>query len=162
MKKSISQLLLVLSLFTTSVYAQEKSVIGPLKIAQVSLLVKDYDEALQFYTTKLGFAKITDSQFGNQRWVTVAPPGQKEISVVLVKAVAQSDIDMVGKQAAGRTLFVLETDHFDDLYRQYQDKGITFIGKPEATRWGRQVQLSDLYGNHMVLLEVKPKSSMDQ
>ncbi|OKS89413.1 hypothetical protein RG47T_4897 [Mucilaginibacter polytrichastri] len=135
-------------------YAQQP-VTGPLKIAQVSLLIKDYDEALQFYTTKLGFVKIADSQFGNQRWLTIAPPGQKEMAMVLVKAATQADIDMVGNQAGTRTLLVLETDHFDQLYQQYQDKGINFISKPAATGWGRQVQFTDLYGNHLVLLEVK-------
>lgn len=157
MKKNITQLLLVFSLFTVSVYAQEKPVIGPLKIAQVSLLVKDYDEAIQFYTAKLGFIKTADSQFGNQRWVTIAPAGQKEMALVLVKAVAQADIDLIGKQAGARTLMVLETDHFDELYKQYQDISIIFISKPTSMGWGRQVQLSDLYGNHLVLLEVKSR-----
>ncbi len=153
--KKISTLLILLSLFTTIVKAQQQAVTGPLRIAQVSLLIKDYDEALHFYTIKLGFIKTADSQFGNQRWVTVAPPGQKEIAIVLVKAEAQNDIDMVGKQAGARTLLVLETDHFDELYKAYQDKGISFISKPTKMGWGRQVQLNDLYGNHLVLLEVK-------
>lgn len=157
MKKAILLLIIAGNLFTASAYAQQPTITGPLKIAQVSLLVKDYDDAIQFYTTRLGFIKTADSQFGNQRWVTVAPAGQKEMALVLVKAIAQSDIDMVGKQAGGRTLLVLETDHFDQLYQQYQDKGVTFINKPTATGWGRQVQLSDLYGNHLVVLEVKSR-----
>jgi predicted enzyme related to lactoylglutathione lyase len=159
MTRILLSLSISLLLLTTKAYAQAQPIASPLKIAQVSLLVKDYDEALQFYTNKLNFAKTADTQFGNQRWLTIAPPGQKEMALVLVKAVGQSDIDLVGKQAGSRTLLVLETDHFDQLYRQYQEKGVPFLSKPSFTGWGRQVQFSDLYGNHLVLLEVKSTSS---
>ncbi len=159
MKKNLIALGVILTLFKTGAFAQQQPVPAPLKIAQVSLLVKDYDEAVQFYTGKLGFSKTADNQFGKQRWVTIAPPSQKEMSLVLVKALTPADTNLIGRQAGSRTLLVLETDHFDQLYQRYQEKGVTFMTKPSATGWGRQVQFTDLYGNHLVLLEVKPDNT---
>jgi len=117
--------------------------------------VRDQNEALKFYTETLGFAKVEDATYGRERWLTISPPGQKGMALVLVKAITPGDLNVVGKQAGDRTLLVLETFDFDGTYQKYLDQKVNFISKPAKMGWGRQVQFTDLYGNHLVLLEVK-------
>ena|ERR1700740_560417 len=151
MKRVMLCALVALGLSALKVKAQE------FKMSQVSLLVKDYEETLSFYTGSLGFVKTADMTIGKERWVTIAPPGQKGAELVLVKAETAGDLQAVGKQAGDRTLLVLETGKFDEIYQQYKDKNVHFITEVTTRPWGRQAELSDLYGNHLVLLELKPR-----
>ena len=126
-----------------------------MRLAQVSLLVKDEEEALSFYTGTIGFSKVEDMKAGNQRWVTIAPPGQRSPTFVLVKAISSADSMAVGKQAGSKPLMVLETNNLDELYNRYKSKAVNFLSEPKSTPWGKQVVLTDLYGNHLVLLQAK-------
>jgi|GEM_PF-1156427 len=151
MKKVTICALVALSLSGLKVSAQE------FKMSQVSLLVKDYEETLKFYTTNLGFVKTADMTVGKERWVTIAPPGQKGAELVLVKAETPEDLRATGKQAGDRTFLVLETTRFEEQYQQYKDKNVHFLTEVVVKPWGRQAELTDLYGNHLVLLELKPR-----
>ena len=155
MRKITLCTLLALSLSAIKTSAQGQQAAVSFKMAQISLLVKDYDETVKFYTNSLGFVKTADLRMGDERWVTIAPPGQKGTELVLVKARTRQDTAAIGMQAGNRTLMVLETDRFDDVYKKYQDNKVNFIGEPATKPWGRQAELTDLYGNRLVLLELK-------
>lgn len=126
----------------------------PKKLSVVTLLVRDQDEALDFYVDKLGFQKRDDRSYGEGfRWVTVAAPGQSDPALTLVKADTDEKRQAVGKQAAGQPLFVIETDDFDATYQEMKSRGVKFMGEPEAQPWGQEVVFQDLYGNLFDLLQ---------
>jgi catechol 2,3-dioxygenase-like lactoylglutathione lyase family enzyme len=156
MKKTIVCAFAALVLSAVRIYAQEKPA-ATIKMSQVSLLVKDYEETLKFYTGVLGFIKTADMQIAKDHWITIATPGPKGAELVLVKADTPGDLQAVGKQVGNRTLMVLETTQFDDVYKQYQDKNVHFLTELASKPWGRQIEFADLYGNRLVLLELKPR-----
>lgn len=128
-----------------------------LQIAHVSILVNDYDEALKYYTEVLGFEKKADAKFGSERWVTVAPAGQKEVEFVFVK-VNEKDKDHVGKQAGSRTFIVLNTTDCKRVFEDYKARGVKVLKEPEEMPWGTQAQFYDIYGNRFALLELKQRN----
>jgi catechol 2,3-dioxygenase-like lactoylglutathione lyase family enzyme len=126
----------------------------PRKLSVVTLLVRDQDEALDFYVDKLSFEKRDDRSYGEGfRWLTVAAPGQDEPALTLVKADTDEKRQAIGKQAAGQPLFVLETDDFDSTYQDMKSRGVEFAGEPENLPWGKEVVFRDLYGNLFDLLQ---------
>jgi len=123
------------------------------EIFQVSLLVKDYDEAIAFYSEKLGFDLLEDIQLTKtKRWVRVAPSGSK-FSVLLTKATSQEQAESIGMQAGGRVLLFLRTDNFDRDHKRYLDSGVTFIEEPRNEVYGKVAVFEDLYGNKWDLIE---------
>ena len=123
------------------------------KIGHITLLVKDQDEALKFYTEKLGFQKRQDLPLGNMRWVTVSPKGQTDIELTLVVADTEEKRRAVGKQAGDHVFLTLETDDCRKEYKALKAKGVKFYGKPEVQQWGVDVVLEDLYGNLFDLVQ---------
>jgi len=123
-------------------------------IASVALVVKNYDEAIAFYTQKVGFELIEDTDFGNgKRWVVVAPKDSQGTSLVLAQATNKEQENAIGKQAGGRVFLFLQTDNF---YRDYQsmiDQGVKFEEKPREEDYGIVAVFSDLYGNKWDLIE---------
>ena len=126
------------------------------KMGHVTILVRDYDEAIRFYTEVLGFELTADNQFGNgQRWVSVAPYNQKEIRIVFVIADTPEKLERVGNAVANHVLLVLETDNCLEDYQLLKSKGVNFFGEPEDMPWGIEVVFEDLYGNRVDLLQIK-------
>ncbi|WP_064196499.1 MULTISPECIES: VOC family protein [Emticicia] len=127
-------------------------------IAQFALVVKDYDEAIDFYTQKLNFELIEDTkQSEEKRWVVVKPKGATETAILLAKAANQEQESRVGNQTGGRVFLFLYTDDFWRDYNQMQEKGIKFIREPKEEIYGTVAVFEDLYGNLWDLLEPKNK-----
>lgn len=124
------------------------------KATIVTLLVRDQDEALRFYTETLGLEKrMDDTSVPGLRWLTVAPPEQKELQIVLAKAKSEEDLRQVGKQAGTFPLFVLNTDGCRKDYETLKSRGVRFLTSPKEQPWGTEAIFEDLYGNRFDLLE---------
>jgi catechol 2,3-dioxygenase-like lactoylglutathione lyase family enzyme len=121
------------------------------KLKLISLVVKDYDETIQFYTKKLGFELAEDVAFGDSRWITLRLPNTPDSNISLALAKKSEDQALVGKQAGGTPLLGLGTvDCFGD-YRRMKELGVKFHGEPTAGPWGTGVLLEDLYGNKIFM-----------
>lgn len=118
------------------------------RIAQLSLVVRDYDEAIAFYTEKLSFQLIEDTRMSaEKRWVVIAPPGSTECCLLLAKAANEAQLASVGNQTGGRVFLFLYTDDFWRDYHAMVAKGIRFTGAPREEAYGTVVVFEDLYGN---------------
>jgi catechol 2,3-dioxygenase-like lactoylglutathione lyase family enzyme len=126
-------------------------------IVHVALVVKDYDEAIAFYTQKLDFELIEDTYQPEQdkRWVVVCPPGSEGVSLLLARASKPEQEAFVGNQAGGRVFLFLNTDDFWRDYNSMKSKGIKFIREPKEQEYGMVAVFEDLYGNLWDLLELK-------
>ncbi|MCL2671346.1 MAG: VOC family protein [Clostridiales bacterium] len=124
-------------------------------IAHVALVVRDYDEAIAFYTQKLDFTLIEDSYQPEQdkRWVVVAPPGSRETTILLARASTAEQVSFIGAQAGGRVFLFLSTDDFWRDYRRMLARGIVFAREPKETDYGIVAVFRDLYGNLWDLIE---------
>jgi len=123
-------------------------------IGAVTFLVRDYDEAIAFFTGKLGFALVEDTPVdGSKRWVKVAPPGAPGSCLLLAKAVTPEQMAAVGRQGGGRVFLFLETDSFARDYRTMRAAGVEFTEQPRHEAYGSVVVFRDLYGNKWDLLE---------
>ena len=124
------------------------------RIAHIALVVKDYEEAIQFYTEKLGFTLIADTPLEEEkRWVLVAPPGATESSLLLAKAANEQQALSIGNQAGGRVFLFLFTDDFWRDYKAMVAKNIHFVRPPKEEAYGTVAVFEDLYGNQWDLLE---------
>ena len=125
-------------------------------IVHVALVVRDYDEALAFYTQKLKFELIEDTYQPEQekRWVVVAPPGSKGVTLLLAKASKPEQEPFVGNQAGGRIFLFLNTDDFWRDYNEMISQGIKFVRVPKQQEYGLVAVFEDLYGNLWDLLEL--------
>ena len=123
-------------------------------IASLALLVREYDEAIAFFTDALRFALVEDTPLGRgKRWVRVAPPGSHGASLLLARASTPEQLRRVGDQAGGRVfLFLGTTDLFAD-YSYMQSRGVRFIEPPRQEPYGRVVVFLDLYGNKWDLVQ---------
>jgi catechol 2,3-dioxygenase-like lactoylglutathione lyase family enzyme len=121
----------------------------------VSLVVRDYDEALAFYVGALGFHLVEDSEAPEQakRWVVVRPPGAGHGAILLARASTPEQIAHVGNQTGGRVFLFLYTDDFERDYATYQAKGVEFVRPPHDMPYGRVAVFRDLYGNLWDLLQ---------
>src|SRR5579862_68383 len=100
-------------------------------IARITLVVKDYDEAIRFYTEKLGFKLVEDTVLSDtKRWVVVSPPGSDGCALLLAKAVGVNQENAIGNQTGGRVFLFLYTDNFNRDYQLMLDKGIQFVRPP--------------------------------
>lgn len=124
------------------------------RIAQIALVVRDYDEAIEFYTQKLDFNLLEDTQLSEEkRWVVIAPPGATECSLLLAKAANEEQSKSIGNQAGGRVFLFMFTDDFWRDYQKMQDQNIQFVRPPAEHEYGTVAVFSDLYGNLWDLIE---------
>jgi catechol 2,3-dioxygenase-like lactoylglutathione lyase family enzyme len=130
------------------------------RIGLVTLVVSDYDEAISYYTQKLGFALVEDTPIGaGKRWVIVAPQGATESGLLLAKAANERQQRAVGSQAGGRVFLFLHTDNFQRDYAAYKERGVTFHEGPREEAYGVVAVFTDLYGNRWDLIEPKAQST---
>ena len=130
-------------------------------IGLVSLVVRDYDEAIAFYVGVLGFTLLEDSPVPEQskRWVVVAPPGSTESRLLLARASTAEQAARIGNQTGGRVSLFLYTDDFNRDYGNYKNKGVVFVRGPKDEPYGTVAVFRDLYGNLWDLLEPKSLQS---
>jgi catechol 2,3-dioxygenase-like lactoylglutathione lyase family enzyme len=123
------------------------------KVAHIALTVRNVDEALAFYTEKLGFAKIHDTQLApGIRWVAVAPNKNSETLIRFEEASNEDEQDLIGKQLINM-LVAVETPDFDQTYQAMKENGVEFVEEAVSAPWGKQAVFRDLYGNLFDLLE---------
>lgn len=126
------------------------------RIAHISLVVADYDEAIKFYTEKLEFNLIEDTRLSEaKRWVLIAPPGSNECCLLFAKAANDEQKARVGNQTGGRVFLFLHTDDFWRDYKRMQQNGVEFIRAPLTETYGTVAVFKDLYGNLWDLIEPK-------
>ena len=133
-------------------------------IVHVAVVVNDYDEAIEFYTQKLGFELLEDIYIAEQdkRWVLVAPRNSAGAAVLLAKTSDQGQQAFAGNQTGGRVFLFLSTDDFWRDYRQMQTNGVNFIREPIEQPYGTVAVFEDLYGNLWDLVEHKTGSRFSQ
>jgi catechol 2,3-dioxygenase-like lactoylglutathione lyase family enzyme len=125
-------------------------------LASVAVLVWDYDEAIAYYTTALGFELLEDTPLGGgKRWVRVAPRGSKGSSILLAKASNEQQLAAVGNQTGGRVFLLLHTDDFWRDYHAFQTHGVHFLEEPREETYGTVAVFADCYGNKWDLIEAK-------
>lgn len=123
-------------------------------LTHIALLVHDYDEAIRFYTEKLHFTLIEDTQLSDaKRWVIVTPPGSASTSLLLAKAVGPEQQSRVGNQTGGRVFLFLHTDDFYRDYNQMTQHGVEFVREPVHEPYGIVAVFKDLYGNLFDLIQ---------
>jgi catechol 2,3-dioxygenase-like lactoylglutathione lyase family enzyme len=124
-------------------------------LALVSLVVRDYDEALAFYVGALGFELVEDSDVPEQakRWVVVRPRGPGQCALLLARASTPAQAEHIGNQTGGRVFLFLYTDDFERDYAAYRAKGVEFLRPPQDMPYGRVAVFRDLYGNQWDLLQ---------
>jgi catechol 2,3-dioxygenase-like lactoylglutathione lyase family enzyme len=122
-------------------------------LAMIALVVRDYDEAIAYYTKTLGFDLIEDTGMSaTKRWVVVAPPGSGA-RLLLAKAVNAAQETRIGDQAGGRVFLFLNTDDFARDYALYLTRGVKFVRPPSHETYGTVAVFEDLYGNKWDLVE---------
>ena len=127
-------------------------------ISQISLVVDDYDAAIEFYTKKLNFILKEDTILSEtKRWVVVTPPGSNGCSLLLAKAATEEQITRIGNQTGGRVFLFLHTDDLERDYKQMKQQDISFVREPATEEWGKVAVFSDLYGNLWDLIEPAKK-----
>jgi len=121
------------------------------RVKIITVLVLDQDAAVEFYTNRLGFEVLEDKPFGQNRWVTIALPNQRDVTLALELATAAEDKARVGRQAGSHAFLGLDTSDCAADYRRMKALGVKFLGEPQSGPWGTGVQLEDLYGNKLFL-----------
>jgi len=128
------------------------------EIAHLALVVADYDEAIDFYTTKLGFRLVEDTVLSEtKRWVIIAPGQSTGCQLLLAKAATDEQKNHIGNQTGGRVFLFLFTDDFWRDYRTFQERGIQFVRAPSEEDYGTVAVFKDLYGTLWDLIEPKNK-----
>jgi len=123
------------------------------RIAQMALLVRDYDEAIRFFGRALGFTLLEDSPRENgKRWVRVGPTGEEGTALLLARAATPEQERAVGNQSGGRVFMFLETDDFARDYARMRAEGVRFTEEPREEDYGTVVVFLDLYGNKWDLI----------
>ncbi len=132
------------------------------ELVHIALVVRDYDEALDFYVGKLGFELIEDTYQAEQdkRWVVVAPPGSSGATILLARASKPEQEPFIGDQAGGRVFLFLNTDDFRRDYDAMVAKGVEFVREPKEAEYGTVAVFRDLYGNLWDLLQLRPDHPM--
>ncbi|MGQ0538136.1 MAG: VOC family protein [Gemmatimonadaceae bacterium] len=129
------------------------------RIHAVTLLVRDYDEAIAFFTSALGFTLLEDSALsGGKRWVLVAPGDSLGSTLLLARAATPEQVAAVGKQAAGRVFLFLHTDDFTRDYALMRERGVRFMDEPRVEAYGTVAVFQDLYGNKWDLVQPRHTS----
>jgi catechol 2,3-dioxygenase-like lactoylglutathione lyase family enzyme len=129
-------------------------------LGHVTLVVRNYDEAVAFFTNALGFRVIEDIVMGEgKRWILVGPPNSRGTSLLLAQASTPEQVSRIGNQTGGRVFLFLHTDDFWRDYREMKARDVKFNEKPREEAFGRVAVFEDLYGNKWDLLELKDNSS---
>jgi catechol 2,3-dioxygenase-like lactoylglutathione lyase family enzyme len=133
-------------------------------IVHIALVVRDYDEAIEFYTQKLHFTLVEDTYQPEQekRWVVVAPPGSAGTTLLLARASKPEQEPFVGNQTGGRVFLFLNSDDFWRDYTEMRERGIHFVREPKQADYGLVAVFEDLYGNLWDLLQLNPDHPMAQ
>jgi len=151
----------------------------PQSLAHIALVVRDYDEAIAWFTDKLGFTLVADEPQPEQdkpgavsaeggseiattkRWVLVAPPGAgaDAATLLLARASTPEQAAFIGNQAGGRVFLFLKTDDFDRDYEAFRARGVRFVRAPATHAYGKVAVFEDLYGNRWDLVQFAPESS---
>ncbi len=127
------------------------------RIIQLALVVADYDEAIDFYTNKLGFNLIEDTKLSeHKRWVRIAPQGSGDCCILLAKAADDEQRSRIGNQTGGRVFLFMHTNDLERDYQNLMANKIKIIREPVAETWGNVLVFEDLYGNLWDLIEPKP------
>ena len=131
-------------------------------LVHIALVLRDYDEAIDFYVNKLKFELVEDTYQAEQdkRWVVVAPPGSKGASILLARASKPEQFNFIGNQAGGRVFLFLNTDDFWRDYRRMVADGVEFAREPQEQDYGTVAVFKDLYGNLWDLLQLNPNHVM--
>ena len=125
-------------------------------IGSVALVVDNYDDAIDFYTNKLKFELVEDTDLGEgKRWIQISPPNSNGTNLLLAKANSAEQSKSVGNQAGGRVFLILQTDNFWADYNDMKSKGVTFIESPRVEAYGTVVVFEDIYGNKWDLLQLE-------
>ena len=123
----------------------------PQSLAHIALVIRDYDEAIAWFTQKIGFILVADQYQPEQdkRWVLIAPPGAPEgaATILLARASSPEQEAFIGSQAGGRVFLFLKTDDFERDYSAYCDRGVRFVREPKEAPYGKVAVFEDLYGN---------------
>ncbi len=123
-------------------------------IFQIALVVKDYDEAINFYTKKLGFVLVEDTILNEtKRWVVIKPHGNAGCNIMLAKANNEEQLKFVGNQTGGRVFLFLHTDNIQRDYQNLLENNVTIIREPSKEIFGTVIVFADLYGNLWDLIE---------
>ncbi len=126
------------------------------RIGHICVLVRDYDEAIAYYTQILGFALIEDTDRGEgRRWVLVAPSADNAMQLLLAQASTPAQIARIGDQTGGRVFLFLHTDDFQRDYARFSAGGVRFLEAPRHESYGTVAVFEDLYGNRWDLLQLK-------
>lgn len=133
-------------------------------IVHIALVVKDYDEAIDFYTTKLHFTLVEDTYQPEQdkRWVVVSPPASHGTTILLARASKPIQEPFIGNQAGGRVFLFLGTDDFWRDYHEMKEKGIVFIREPKEMDYGTVAVFKDIYGNLWDLVQFSKNHPMSK
>lgn len=130
------------------------------RIAQLALVVKDYNEAIAFYRDKLKFSLIEDTVLSEtKRWVVMAPPGNSNTCLLLAKAANEKQLASVGNQTGGRVFLFLHTDNLLRDYERMKKEGVRFVREPTVEEFGTVAVFEDLYGNLWDMIEPVAKLS---
>ncbi|MDR1149613.1 MAG: VOC family protein [Spirochaetaceae bacterium] len=125
------------------------------KLGHLTILVKEYDEAIQFYKN-LGMEVLGDNIFGEDlRWVSMAFINQMDFKIVFQKVKTEKEKQAVGLQAGDHVLLTIETENCQKEYERLKGDGVKFLGEPETVPWGIEVMFEDLYGNLFDLVQIK-------
>lgn len=133
-------------------------------VVHIALVVKEYDEAIEFYTKKLHFTLIEDTYQEEQdkRWVVVSPPSSSGTTILLARASKPEQLSFIGNQAGGRVFLFLGTDDFWRDYNEMIAKGIEFVREPKEQSYGTVAVFKDLYGNLWDLVQFKENHPIAQ
>ncbi|WP_298302886.1 VOC family protein [Hydrotalea sp.] len=124
------------------------------EIIQMALLVRDYDEAIDFYTQRLQFKLVEDTQLSDtKRWVVVTPPGSSGCRLLLAKAANEEQEKCIGHQSGGRVFLFLHTDNIQRDYKNLQQQKVRIISEPAEQPYGTVLVFEDLYGNKWDLIQ---------
>ena len=125
-------------------------------IAHIALVVRDYDEAIAYYTQVLGFELLEDTPLApGKRWVLVAPRGNRGASLLLARAANPEQQSRIGNQTGGRVFLFLHTDDFQRDYQAFLAQGVHFVEAPRNEAYGSVVVFEDMYGNRWDLIEYR-------
>jgi catechol 2,3-dioxygenase-like lactoylglutathione lyase family enzyme len=123
------------------------------RLAHVALLVREYDEALSWFTNVLGFVVVEDTRLSEEkRWILVSPPGATETRILLARAAGEAQRARVGDQGGGRVMFFLRTDDFAGDHARMTKAGVRFAEAPRHEAYGSVAVFEDLYGNRWDLI----------
>jgi catechol 2,3-dioxygenase-like lactoylglutathione lyase family enzyme len=124
------------------------------KLTHVTLFVKDQDEALKFYTQKLGFKIHTDAMFGEtMRWLTITPATQSDMELSLMLAENADEKALIGKQGGHKPLLAFACDDCEKTHETLKRNGVKIVSVPEAQPWGTSMAVEDLYGNQLYIVQ---------